>query len=658
MNHKTPKNIRNSAVLLTVGIGLLWVCGKFVHLGNVEYTDNAQVHRNLVPINSRVQGFIQEVCFDDYQEVKKGDTLVIIENSEFRLKVAQARTNHQKALVENTAMGTVISTTDNNIHVTDAAIEELRIRMELAEKEYHRYEQLYAQKAVTRQQYDNMKADYEAKKAKYDMQVRQKRSTSLVKEEQTQWLEQNRSSIEVAEASLHLAELNLSYTYILAPCDGVTSRKAIQEGQLVQPGQTLLSLVESDRVWVIANYKETQTANIREGMPVEIAVDAVPDIRYYGFVKQISNATGAQFSVVPQDNSAGNFVKVEQRIPLKIVFDSRNTKEDLELLRSGMNVECEAMYSDLVPLVVFTSFVCGAFKMVGTFICWSNIQLNITPHTRLCRILSPPFHLRAATVRHPFIRLETFVQPGMLNIFILFGGMTLMSTTSGGLQNIYTGSILHYDMYHNITLNWGSFVGVLAGAGFSYLGLVKWYWRNKSVVFVGFVCFTLYQLMLYFLIDASTDKYMLYLPMFLKGAGLCIVYTVLTYTLAVSVPFAYYFEAMCVIGFIRTSFGNPLSAAVVTRAFNCIKQKNLALLSSEHDAMNPLTADFSSLYSEVQRQVTLVSLKEVYGLAALAGVMILLLILLSDYREHFKPRMPKMVAVWKMVRKEVEVIVP
>lgn len=148
----------------------------------------------------------------------------------------------------------------------------------------------------------------------------------------------------MARAAQHLAELNLSYTVIVAPCDGVTSRRAIQEGQLIQPGQTLLSLVEYDRVWVIANYKETQIPNIRQGMPVRIEVDAVPGVEYRGEVATLSNATGAQFSVIPQDNSAGNFVKVEQRVPVKIVFTDENSKENIDRLRSGMNVECEVIY--------------------------------------------------------------------------------------------------------------------------------------------------------------------------------------------------------------------------------------------------------------------------------------------------------------------------
>ena len=344
MNKRTKKIGRNIVVIAIILVGLGWVCSRFIHLGRVEYTDNAQIRRNIIPINSRVQGYIQKVCFDDFQFVHKGDTLVVIESSEYRLKVVQAKANYQKALMENSAMETVISTTANKLTVSDANIEELRIRLNQAKTDFHRYEQLYAQKAMPRQQYDNAKADYEATRAKYDMLVRQKRSTSLVKDEQTQRLEQNQTNIEAAQAAQHLAELNLSYTVIVAPCNGVTSKRAIQEGQLIQPGQTLLSVVDHDSVWVIANYKETQTRHIDEGMPVDIEVDAVPGITYQGRVATLSSATGAQYSIIPQDNSAGNFVKVEQRIPIKIVFTGENRREDMDRLRSGMNVECEVNY--------------------------------------------------------------------------------------------------------------------------------------------------------------------------------------------------------------------------------------------------------------------------------------------------------------------------
>ena len=338
------KNIRSTLILVIAAAGILWVCGHFFHLGKVEWTDNAQVRRNIVPINSRVQGYIESICFDDFDEVHKGDTLVIIENSEHLLRVAQANAAYQRSLVDSTALGTTISTTENNLSVSDAAIDELRIRLTQAEADYHRYEQLLAQNAVTRQQHENMKTNYEAMKSRYDMLVRQKQSTRLVKTEQTQRLEQRKADIKAAKAAYDLAKLNLSYTVITAPCDGVASKKNIQLGQLIQPGQNLLSLVESEKVWVIANYKETQTANIQEGLQVRVKVDAVPGVAYKGVVTAIANATGAQYSVVPVDNATGNFVKIKQRIPVRIDFTTENTPEDLKRLRSGMNVECEVIY--------------------------------------------------------------------------------------------------------------------------------------------------------------------------------------------------------------------------------------------------------------------------------------------------------------------------
>lgn len=163
--------------------------------------------------------------------------------------------------------------------------------------------------------------------------------------------------------------------------------------------------------------------------------------------------------------------------------------------------------------------------------------------------------------------------------------------------------------------------------------------------------------MMYFLIDASTDKDMLYLPMFFKGVGLCICYTVLTYALAVGVPLKYYFEAMCVIGFIRTSFGNPMSGAIVTRAFNYIKAKNLALLSSEIDPTHPLADSFSTVYGEVQRQMLMVSLKEVYGYAIIVALIILAAIILSDYRRFIIPssdNMMKLSQIWRITNRQAQ----
>lgn len=212
--------------------------------------------------------------------MRKGDTLVLIEDAEYRYRVAQAEADYKNAIIGKKAMGTTILTTQSNIGVTEAGIEESRVRLENAKKEFNRYKNLLAQKSVTQQQFDAASANYEAAKARYEQTQRQRATTSLVKNEQTLRLDQNDGGIKMAKAALELARLNLSYTVITAPCDGVTGRKNIEAGQLIQPGQALLDLVNDTERWVIANYKETQTANIREGMSVDLRIDAIPNVTF------------------------------------------------------------------------------------------------------------------------------------------------------------------------------------------------------------------------------------------------------------------------------------------------------------------------------------------------------------------------------------------
>ena len=340
---KTKKVIYNTLILCFLIGGFAYICSRFIHLGNVEYTDNAQVKQHIVPMNTRIPGFIQRICFDDFQEVKKGDTLVIIEDTEFRLRLAQAEADLANALAGKQATSAGIATTTNNLSVSDAGIREARVQLENAQREFSRYEKLLKEDAVTRQQYDHVKTAYESANARFEQVSRAKQSTTLVKSEQTHRLGQNEASVKLAKAAVELARLNLSYTVIVATCDGITGRKEIQEGQLVQPGQTLVDLVDMDDMWVIANYRETQLSNIREGSAVEIKVDAVPDISYKGIVTTISRATGAAYSLIPQDNATGNFVKVEQRVPVRISL-RENSLEDLKHLRAGLNVECKVKY--------------------------------------------------------------------------------------------------------------------------------------------------------------------------------------------------------------------------------------------------------------------------------------------------------------------------
>ncbi len=343
INQKNRRLLQNVGVIILIIFGLWWVISQFIKFNINTFTDNAQIKQHIVPVNSRIPGFIKEIRFDEYTKVSKGDTLVIIEDAEFRLRVAQAHADLQNAMSGKSAMSTAISTTQNNLTVSDAAIKEVEALLNNAQKDYERYQQLLNDEAVTRQQFETIETKYLSLKAKYEMLSRQRQSTTLIGQEQSHRLGQNEAGIELAKAAIDLAELNLSYTIITAPCDGYTSRKSIQEGQLVQPGQTLLSIVDSNDVWVIANYKETQTSKMAIGQRVNIEVDAIPGVTFKGIIESISQATGAQYSIIPQDNATGNFVKVEQRIPIKISFSEDNKPEDMARLRAGLNVECEVI---------------------------------------------------------------------------------------------------------------------------------------------------------------------------------------------------------------------------------------------------------------------------------------------------------------------------
>lgn len=344
MTRKTKKLIYNIFATLMLVFVLVWVCQKFIHIGNIEFTENARVKQLIIPVHARVQGYIKEVRFDDYTPVKAGDTLLLIEQTEYRYLLTQAEASLQNALTDKAARTDIIATTQSNITVSNAEVEEARIRLENAERNFRRFEALYGQQAVTRQQFDDMQTNYEAAKARYEMLAGRQTSARTANREQQTRLGQQEAAIRLAEAAVELAQLNLSYTVITAPCDGTTGRREVQVGQYLRPGQTVVDVVDEGEKWIIANYKETQTAHIFGGEEVTIEVDAVPGHTFRGHVTALSQATGASFSLLEQDNSSGNFVKIEQRIPIRIDFDTENDCEALKRVRAGMNVTCKVHY--------------------------------------------------------------------------------------------------------------------------------------------------------------------------------------------------------------------------------------------------------------------------------------------------------------------------
>lgn len=338
-SHKLSVTMINLTLFVAVCTVFIWAIRSYYHMGESNFTNDAQIDAFINPINTRVGGYVKEIRFKEHQHVKKGDRLVIIDDSELKTQVAQAEAAYMASRASRNVTTSAINTVSNNINVVDANIAGVKARLANAETNFNRYERLLAEESVTQQQFEQVKTEYEAMKAQYDAAQNQRKSSSLSTVEAGKRLEMNAAEIKRAQAALDLAKLNLSYCIITAPADGVVGRRTLNEGQLIQPGQPVASLVRNDTKWVTANFKEKQMESISVGKKLVIKVDALNGKKYEGVVAAISEATGSKYSAIPVDNSTGNFVKVQQRIPVRIEFSQVNNPADLDLLRVGMNVE-------------------------------------------------------------------------------------------------------------------------------------------------------------------------------------------------------------------------------------------------------------------------------------------------------------------------------
>lgn len=332
----------NTVCILLVLSGITWTVNYFWRYFNYEITNDAMVDQYIAPLNIRVSGYIKEVRFTEHQQVHAGDTLLILDNREYQIKVKDAEAALMDAQGSKDVLHSGIHTSAVNIAIQDANIAETKAKLWQQEQEYKRYANLLAEESVSQQQYEQVKAGYEATQARYQALLEQKKAAK------SQFSETNNKSISVEanilrkEADLDMARLNLSYTVVTAPYDGYMGRRTLEPGQFVQSGQIISYLIRSNDKWITANYKETQIAHIFIGQKVRIKVDAFKGKTFNGTVTAISEATGSKYALVPTDNSAGNFVKVQQRIPVRIDLNDASP-EEMASLRAGMMVETEAL---------------------------------------------------------------------------------------------------------------------------------------------------------------------------------------------------------------------------------------------------------------------------------------------------------------------------
>jgi membrane fusion protein (multidrug efflux system) len=329
----------NIMVFVIIAGGFFWLVRGYFHIGDKNFTNAAQVEEFINPLNSRVSAYIQEIRFIEHDHVQKGDTLIILDNREILTQVAQAEAAYENALAAKGVTSSTVNTVSNSVNVTSSNIAGAKARMENAQKNLDRYENLVESQAVTRFQYDQVKTEFDMAQAGYNSLISQKESAGLSVTEVKGRLSLNDAEIQRAKAALDMANLNLSYTIITAPYDGIMGRRTIQEGQLLQqPGMPVGSIIKKDNKWVTANFLETQMPNIEVGQKMKMTADAIGDNEFEGVVTAISGATGSRYSMVPTDNSSGNFVKVQQRIPVRIEFTEDNDVSLLDKLKAGMNL--------------------------------------------------------------------------------------------------------------------------------------------------------------------------------------------------------------------------------------------------------------------------------------------------------------------------------
>ncbi|RXM41271.1 multidrug transporter [Chryseobacterium sp. CH21] len=306
-----------------------------------EQTNDAQVQEYVNPIISRAGGFIVEVKFEENQEVKKGDTLLIIDNREYILQEKQTQAAIQKARAQLRVLESTTGTTEKEAAAAMAQVDASKAKVWKQQLDYNRYKKLYDEESATKQRLEDVKAtldvnesDYKSSQDKYAASVSK---INDIRAEKTVVL----AEIARLEALLDRHKLDVSYTAVTAAYDGRMGRRTVEVGQMIDAGETLAFIVnnETDK-WVVANYKETQIKDMHIGDHVKIVADSYPDREFQGTIISLSPATGSSFSLLPPDNSTGNYVKIVQRIPVRIKVDG--IRKDIDMLKVGMNVNVYA----------------------------------------------------------------------------------------------------------------------------------------------------------------------------------------------------------------------------------------------------------------------------------------------------------------------------
>jgi membrane fusion protein (multidrug efflux system) len=353
MEDSTKKTGKQKRLLIVGSIlGLALIIGVFFYIRSkgFETTDNAQIDADIIPIRTSVSGYVKEVRFTDNTMVKKGDTLLIINDDEFQARVLQAEAALENAKANLVAVKNNADAGDLNAsaaflssETTAQNIDVAKTRLNKIKEDYKRIKNMYASKAATKAELDAIEAELAVAESQFKAATNQYKASSAQSAGVKSQATGQKSMIALAEAlvkqrsaELSLAKTQLGYTIVKAPCDGLVSKRSVDQGQFVTVGTPVCSAIDNTTLWVTANFKETQIEHIKLNQKVAVKIDAYPSMSITGKVDSYIGATGAKFSLLPPDNSTGNFVKIVQRVPVKIKLTGL-TAEERALLLPGLS---------------------------------------------------------------------------------------------------------------------------------------------------------------------------------------------------------------------------------------------------------------------------------------------------------------------------------
>lgn len=323
------------ASLILLGL-IVWGAKTLINYYQYEQTNDAQIQEYVNPVISRAGGFIVDVKFEENQNVKKGDTILVIDNREY-VQQEQTQASLAKAEAQIVVLESTINTLENEASSSRAQIAATKAKVWKQGLDYDRYMKLYNEESATKQQVEKVQAQLDVDKSEYkSSQENYAASLSKIGDIRAE-KKVVKAEIQRLKSLLNRHKLDVTYTYITASYNGRMGRRTVEVGQMIDAGETLAFIVNDDTdKWVVANYKETQIKDMKIGDEVKIIADAYPNKEFKGTIISLSPATGSSFSLLPPDNSTGNYVKIVQRIPIRIRVDG--SRKEINVLKVGMNV--------------------------------------------------------------------------------------------------------------------------------------------------------------------------------------------------------------------------------------------------------------------------------------------------------------------------------